>query len=300
MLRKYALPIIAILGALFGLFMVYLGLSKPPTPEIPFEPPSPPFEHSIAGAGIIESSSEEINIGVPFNEMVEKVYVQAGDFVEANTPLFQLDIRSLASQRERAEKAREVALAKFEDAKDRFALFERLTDKNAVSEDAMTRQFYAVVIAKKQVQQAEAEIAVIQTNIDRSTVRAPFDGQVLQVNVREGQDATLNPFDRKPHMLFGKMNPLHVRVDIDEDDAWRVEKGAPAEAFVRGNSKIRFPLKFLRIEPFIIPKESLTGDTQERVDTRVLQVIYEFNKEDLPVYAGQILDVYIQAKPDEE
>ncbi len=296
MFRKYILPVIAILGALFGFFMVYLGLRKLPAPEIPFKPPTPPYQYNIAGAGIIEAASEEINIGVPFNEMVTNVYVQAGDFVSKNTPLFQLDTQALDAELRAAEKSIEIAKSRMNDAKVRLELFEKLKDKSAVSQDAINRQIYAVIISENQWKEAEARRDIILTNIKRSTVKAPFDGQVLQVNVRVSQDATRNPFDMKPHMLFGKVHPLHVRVDVDENDAWRVEAGAPATAFVRGNSALKFPLRFKRIEPYILPKESLTGDTQERVDTRVLQIIYEFDKEDLPVYVGQILDVYIQAK----
>lgn len=65
-----------------------------------------------------------------------------------------------------------------------------------------------------------------------------------------------------------------MRVDIDENDAWRFRPGAPALAYVRGNPDLKTPLRFERFEPYVIPKQSLTGDTTERVDTRVLQVIY--------------------------
>jgi len=75
-------------------------------------------------------------------------------------------------------------------------------------------------------------------------------------------------------MILGSVTPLHVRVDVDEHDAWRVRGGALAAASPRGNGSIRIPLEFVRFEPYVIPKKSLTGDSTERVDTRVLQVIY--------------------------
>jgi hypothetical protein len=82
---------------------------------------------------------------------------------------------------------------------------------------------------------------------------------------------------------------------VDENDAWRVKAGASATAFLRGNRDIHTPLKFVRFEPYVIPKTSLTGDTTERVDTRVLQVIYSFERGDLPIYAGQQMDIYVEA-----
>ena len=141
---------------------------------------------------------------------------------------------------------------------------------------------------------------VTASRIKRSTIQAPIDGQVLQVNIHVGETADINPFDNKPHILFGQTDPLHIRVEIDEEDAWRIEKGSPAVAFVRGNSSINVPLKFLYIEPFIIPKTALSGDNQERVDTRVLQIIYEMHREDLPIYPGQLMDIYIKGLPANE
>jgi HlyD family secretion protein len=51
----------------------------------------------------------------------------------------------------------------------------------------------------------------------------------------------------------------------------------------------------VRFEPYVVPKMSLTGDSTERVDTRVLQVIYSFERGNLPIYIGQQMDIYIDA-----
>jgi hypothetical protein len=89
--------------------------------------------------------------------------------------------------------------------------------------------------------------------------------------------------------------PLHVRVDVDENDASRVSATTPATGYLRGNKNIKTPLTFVRFEPYVVPKKSLTGDTTERVDTRVLQVIYSFERNDLPIFVGQQMDVFIDA-----
>lgn len=151
-----------------------------------------------------------------------------------------------------------------------------------------------IEIASREVLQAKAELNTLQSEIDRSTITAPIDGTVLQINIRPG--ATVNQFyENDALILFGNIHPLNVRVEIDENDAWRVKKGAPATAFVRGNSAISSPMEFIMIEPYVVPKQAFTGDSKERVDTRVLQVIYKILREDLPLYPGQIMDVYIQA-----
>ena len=48
------------------------------------------------------------------------------------------------------------------------------------------------------------------------------------------------------------------------------------------------------VEPYVVPKRNLTGDSLERVDTRVLQLIYEFDRPKFPVFVGQQVDVFIQ------
>ena len=51
----------------------------------------------------------------------------------------------------------------------------------------------------------------------------------------------------------------------------------------------------MRIEPYVVPKKSLTGDNTERVDTRVLQVIYAIDTTGKRLFVGQQLDVFIDA-----
>jgi hypothetical protein len=93
---------------------------------------------------------------------------------------------------------------------------------------------------------------------------------------------------------------VNVRVDIDEHDIPRFKPGAAAMASFRGAPDKKFPLDFVRVEPYVIPKKSLTGDNTERVDTRVLQVIYSLKTEGKPIYVGQQLDVFIDVGATEE
>lgn len=132
-----------------------------------------------------------------------------------------------------------------------------------------------------------------QVEVERLTIRAPIDGTVLQVKARVGAFAAAG--QAGPLVVLGRTAPLHVRVDIDENEAWRVRPGAAAEACVRGNPALRAPLRFIRIEPLVVAKKSLTNDPNERVDTRVLQVVYALDPAALPVYVGQQMDVFILA-----
>ncbi len=148
---------------------------------------------------------------------------------------------------------------------------------------------------------AESAAALVQetkTNIGRLTIEAPIDGDVLQLNIRPGEYAQTGVLS-KPLVLLGDTRTLHVRVDIDENDAWRLSPGMPAKAFLRGNSAVAFDLSFAYVEPYVVPKTELSGASTERVDTRVLQVVYSVRKSNLPIYVGQQVDAYIETPSDQ-
>jgi HlyD family secretion protein len=149
-------------------------------------------------------------------------------------------------------------------------------------------------VASAALSRAEADAAKIEIELDRLIVRALVDGRVLQVNVRPGEFVGTPP--NQPLIVLGNTTKLHVRVDIDEYDITRFRPGSSAVALPRGNLQEEYPLEFVRVEPFVVPKKSLTGDTTERVDTRVLQVIYEFDPEGRPpLFVGQQVEVYIKS-----
>lgn len=225
------------------------------------------------------------------------------------------DVPPLEAQVKRAQAA-------LSDLKTQLSLLESVKDRRAISKDDLNRRRYAVQVGEAQLAEAQsqltlmkagswkqdidvaradaeaaaAQVKAIETEIDRLTVRAPVDGEVLQVKIHLGEFAQTGVL-QTPLVLLGDISRFHVRVDVDEHDVWRFRKDAPAVAFVRGNSNLKTPLTFVRVEPYIVPKRSLTGDSTERVDTRVLQILYSFDRKALPVYIGQQMDVFIEAPP---
>jgi HlyD family secretion protein len=152
-------------------------------------------------------------------------------------------------------------------------------------------------ISRAAVKLAEAQVKQDQTDIDRAIVRAPMDGVILQVNVRPGEFVGTNP--NAALIVLGTVTDrVNIRVDIDEHDIPRFQLGAPAVASFRGAPDQKYPLNFVRVEPYVIPKKSLTGDNTERVDTRVMQAIYSLQTEGKRVYVGQQLDVFIDVSAD--
>ena len=153
---------------------------------------------------------------------------------------------------------------------------------------------YDLLMQQAALDEALAKIEQTKAEIAQRTVRALVDGEVLQVNVRPGEFVAAP--SNQALIVLGNVDLLHVRVDIDEHDIHRFLPEAPAIATVRGRPDHKFPLKFVRVEPYVVPKRSLTGDNTERVDTRVLQVIYKIDSQSERLYVGQQLDVYIDIK----
>jgi len=226
--------------------------------------------------------------------------------VKTGDPLLKLDDRHLRAElavRQAdlhvAESQAKVNAAMLDDASRQLGFFESLKDKNAISAEDLTRRRSAVETAQArldeanaQVVSAAAQIQITETNLERSIVRAPMDGDVLQVKIHPGEFAPAG-VTATPLILLGRLKPLHIRVDVDEHEAWRVHPDAKATAAVRGNANLKAPLMFVRFEPFVVPKKSLTGDSTERVDTRVLQVIYRVEGDTPPLFVGQQMDVFI-------
>ncbi len=145
------------------------------------------------------------------------------------------------------------------------------------------------------VETARAKLSREETQLALHTISAPIDCQVLQVKVRLGEFVPASVL-ATPLVTLGVVNPLHVRVDIDEADIPRFSSQAKAFASIRGQASNRSTMKFVRVEPYVTPKKSLTGSVSERVDTRVMQIIYAIDPAELNAIPGQQVDVYIEAK----
>jgi multidrug efflux pump subunit AcrA (membrane-fusion protein) len=165
----------------------------------------------------------------------------------------------------------------------------------AVSADERDRARFAADRARATAALRAAEVRQLETDLARLTVRAPLAGQILRVNVRPGEYAPAGPTS-EPLMAMGDVTPLHVRVQIDEEDASRIREGAPAEAALRGDGARRIALRFVRFEPQAVPKRNLNGGA-ERIDTRVMEAIYAFDPKDLRAVVGQQMDVFVDAAP---
>ncbi|HCS50982.1 biotin/lipoyl-binding protein [Rubinisphaera sp.] len=356
------IPVIALAAITFAVYHVMTSQGPTSQAEPPIEPARSPYASKLAGAGIVESRTENIEIAAEVSGVVSELLVSEGEIIDAGQLLLKLDARDVQAELnihesglknvlaqyqrlERMPRAEEVPPAKADvteaeaevrQAKDAYERQQKLnrekigTDEELIAARSQlevaeakldkAKADYQLVIAgtweedllvtESQVEQMRAEIKKTQTELARHEVRAPTSGflsennekksvwEVLQINRRPGEYVGTPSVEAI--IILADAGPRRIRVDIDEHDLPRFEPNQPAIAFPRGDGKTSYPLKFVRVEPYVVPKRSLTGDNADRVDTRVLQVIYEFEKSNSKIYVGQQMDVYIELseKPD--
>jgi len=287
----YKLPLIAIIGLAFA-FTTILSRKPLPAKEPIVTPPSSSYANSVGGIGLVEPQSEIIEIGTELPGVIRKVHVYVGQTVKKGTALFTLDDRDIRAQIQTLDAALHVAKIQEKEAQDDYAIVKSLSDPRAISKDEMNKRRYAAELAQARVRQTEAQLKQAQTTLERLTTRAPINGQILSLNVRPGEFAAAGA-SSSPLIRMGDTKILHVRVDIDEEMAQYVKAGSVATAFQRGATQTALPLKFVRFEPYVRPKQNLATAGQ-RVDTRVLQVIFELSTTENAPFVGQQVDVFIQ------
>jgi len=137
------------------------------------------------------------------------------------------------------------------------------------------------------------------------TIKAPTDGTILAIQAAVGSyvtpQGTYDTYTQgsDPVITMGASEEfVSVRCYIDEILIHRLVPGPQMRArmFIRGTN-ISVPLEYVRIQPYVSPKIELSDQRLERVDVRVLPVIFRFAKpKNLAVYPGQLVDVYVAEK----
>jgi RND family efflux transporter MFP subunit len=293
-LMAHGLPLVA---ACFVLFTVKELVSKPANePQSPtYAPVIAPFEARVAGVGIVEPRSELLELGTHLDGIIDTVHVTVGDQVKKGAALFTLDERETRARLASAKAAEQEAKVALADAKSQLAFYEKIADPAAISREELTRRRFAAKRAEAVAKEAKARVKEVETELARRTVRAPISGEVLRLNARPGEYAKTGVL-AQPLVVMGDTSILHVRVEVDEADAQAVKAGMPAKGALRSAGDKPVDLSFVRVEPLLQPKGNLTGDANERVDTRVLEVIYALKENTVGAYPGQQMDVFIKAE----
>jgi HlyD family secretion protein len=210
---------------------------------------------------------------------------------------FELDPQSVSrDQMDNAENAAKVAKANLDTAQRQY----ELTKAGAWIYDIQNQQ-----------RQHEALLKTFESGkalLDKYTIRAPVDGVVLAVNAAAGSFiSTQGAYGTYtegfgPVVVMAQSDPyFQVRCYIDEILIPKLPSPSQMKArmYLRGTDT-SIALEFVRVQPYVTPKIELSDQRTERVDVRVLPVVFRFApSKDMHVYPGQLVDVFLEAQSTE-
>jgi len=187
-------------------------------------------------------------ISAPFNGYIAEVKVRPGDVVQEGALLCRLNDKDLrlehgkwTAQREQLVKEHRGAMAK--------------------------RDFAQLRIMGARISQAQAEIALLDEQLSRSRIQAPFDGIIMSGDLSQSLGA---PVERG-QVLFevAPLDAYRVIVQVDERDIGEIEIGQRGELALSSLPGEVFPLTINTITPVSTAKE---GRNYFRVEAQVEKV----------------------------
>jgi HlyD family secretion protein len=241
-----------------------------------------------------EPRKETLDVAAAQVTQAEANQKTASDAYEKQQHSYRIDPRSVSKDvLDNARDALQVANANLQLARRQY----QLTKAGAWSYDISNQQMQ--YNALEQAYQASDAL------LEKFTLHAPADGVVLAINTALGSyvspqgayDAYTQGYD--PVIVMGEpQGYLSVRCFIDEILVSRLPSAdhIRAQMSLRG-SAVKIPLEFVRVQPYVTPKIQLSDQRLERVDLRVLPVIFRFKKPaNAAIYPGQLVDVYVGEK----
>jgi len=255
---------------------------------------------------------------------------QAAQLEAARALLAELRAEPRPENLEVAKAQAEAARAALKTSEDQLEKLRRSAqiESRSVSKDTMDNAENAVRVAAAGVRVAEKQLDLVQAGAwvydvrnqesqcaalakavasstalrNKYTIRAPADGRILAVNAAVGgyvsAQGSYDGYAQNygPVAVMGSAQGwVEVRCYVDEILVHRLPAPSAIRAtmFVRG-ADLKVPLEFVRVQPYVSPKIELSNARTERVDVRVLPLIFRFRKpESMAAYPGQLVDVYI-------
>jgi HlyD family secretion protein len=165
---------------------------------------------------------------------------------------------------------------------------------------------YDIQTQEQQYQAAEQAYLSDKALLDKFVIKSPITGKVLRMNAAVGSyvspQGIYDPYTEQmdPVTTMGVVEVyMEVRCYLDEVLVPKLPAASnlTATMLIRGMTNKVIPLEFIRLQPYTTPKIQLSDQQQERVDVRVLPIIFRFKKPaDVNIFAGQLVDVYIKGK----
>jgi len=179
--------------------------------------------------------SQRVELGTLVSGMVSEVHVRPGQRVNKGDSLVSLDDRGFSSQVARCVAEQRHAQAMLEEAKREDERAAELYDRTLLSDYERNLALIALQAARAAAEKARAGLTEARLALERSVVRAPFDGVVLAVNAAPGQ-TVVSELQSQPLVALADHRTVRARAQVDATQAGRLEPGKTLGATVRGRT----------------------------------------------------------------
>lgn len=311
-MKNKILIILSVLGILLAVVTAYrMGFKNAALPPA-FAPSSNPYPSGVYANGIVETlqdSGENVNVYPEVPGPVVKIGVKEGALVKAGDMLLAIDdsVQRATTAQQKAQVGS--ARATLKTAQDSWQKLQAVWDKNhgAVSQEALDTARNLVDVDRANLEVATRQYEAGMSLLAKYQIHALHSGRVLSINATVGgyisSQGYYDSYTQQylPILVMGQHgDALAVRCYVDEILIQRLPEPAHMKAtmMLRGSSE-KIPLTFVRAQPNVSPKIELSNQRNERVDVRVLPLVFKIEKVDgVKIYPGQLVDVYIGSDQD--
>ncbi len=158
---------------------------------------------------------QETEIRAEVTGYITNIYVADGAHVSKGQKLYEIDRIRYSAAVDQAQANLEIAKANLERVEKDLQRYQTLADKDAIAKQTLDYAFTDVNNQKAQVQAAQAALTTAKTNLQRSTIIAPFSGNVGISQVRSG---ALVSAGTTLLNTISSTNPIAVEFQINEKE----------------------------------------------------------------------------------
>jgi len=249
-----------------------------------------PQEGLVAGNAIVEPRHRETSVAAAVPGRIAEILVHEGEQVSRGALLVQLEDAPARAALNAAEADLGAARARAEMSADAFHRTELAAKGGAATPDDLDKAQQAdsdrLTVGANEARRDQA-----RANLEQLAVRAPIDGEILQVKYRAGEYESPGG---EPLVVMGDMGALRVRIDVDERDIGRIAIGQSAFAVADAYPGQRFTGKVVEIGRRMGRKNARTDDPTERIDTKILETVIELDNPK-GLVPGMLVTGYIEA-----
>jgi HlyD family secretion protein len=276
--------ILAGLAAVGAMAALWLGRPEPISVEV-VEAGRGAVAETVTNtrAGTVKAC-QRAKLAPPAGGQIARLPVKKGDHVETGQVLLELwndDIRAELAVTERdaaaAKARREEACVAARVARRESNRLAALTERKLVSTELAERaagqadaQEAGCRAASEQIRVSEARIDAARARLERTLLRAPFDGTVAEINGEIGEFVTPSPvgIPTPPAVDVVDTSCLYITAPIDEVDAPRVREGMPARVTLDAFRDRSFPAHVRRVAPYVLDaeKQARTVEVEAEID----------------------------------